>query len=523
MTVCRRSYHRACRAVIIAGWLAMPAVSSAMSPPPRIFGDNMVLQRERPIPVWGKGQAGEEITVRLAGTEAKTKSDATGKWMVRLPALSAGGPHTLTISGKDDKSVAYKNVMVGEVWICSGQSNMAWPLSRANDADKEIAAAKHPDIRLFTVKTKTSPTPLADVESDGWQVCGPETAPRFSAVGYFFGRELYTKLNVPIGLVNTSWGGTAIEPWTPPLGFVLVPAVQQFYDEIERADRDYAAQLETYVTQRREWVTAAKEASPAGKDVTMRPPLPPEHRLASAGSRQPSGIYNAMVDPLVPYAIAGAIWYQGEANCVGGDGMVYHEKMKALIAGWRAVWGQGGFPFLYVQLAPWEYKDKYPGPEDRLPRIWEAQTATLSVPNTGMAVTTDIGDIHDIHPKNKQEVGRRLALWAVAKSYGKTDLVCSGPLYKSMAIEGSKVRVRFDCVGGGLASRDGQPLSWFQIAGEDRKFVDATAAIDGDAVVVSSDRVAKPVGVRCGWNELAEPNLMNKEGLPVSPFRTDKW
>jgi len=244
-------------------------------------------------------------------------------------------------------------------------------------------------------------------------------------------------------------------------------------------------------------------------------PAWPKHLLEDNG--QPSSIYNGMIHALVPFAIRGAIWYQGESN--NPDGMLYFEKMKALIGGWRQVWNEGDFPFYYVQIAPLDalYEN------DRLPRLWEAQLAALTIPNTGMVVTTDIGDLKDIHPKNKQDVGKRLALWALAKTYGRDNLVCSGPLYKSMAVEDDKIRVRFDYVGGGLASRDGRPLNWFEIAGDDRKFVKAEATIDGDSVVVRSATVSRPVAVRFGWNRAAEPNLMNKEGLPASPFRTDKW
>ncbi len=241
------------------------------------------------------------------------------------------------------------------------------------------------------------------------------------------------------------------------------------------------------------------------------------HPLASNG--QPTGLYNGMIHPLVPFAIRGAIWYQGEAN--RGDGAKYTEMMKALIGGWREAWGEGDFPLYFVQIAPFSNSKYYS--KDQLPFLWEAQTAAMAIPNTGMIVTTDIGNLDDIHPKNKQAVGRRLALWALARTYGQDNLVCSGPLYKSMTVERDKVRLSFDYVGGGLASRDGKALSWFEIAGEDRKFVPAHATIDGETVVVSSDKVAAPVAVRFGWDNLAEPNLTNKEGLPASPFRTDRW
>lgn len=524
-----RSYMRArqvrswfAATLAVAGILAAPALAAAMAPAlPRVFSDNMVLQRERPIPVWGRAGAGDEITVTLGEASASTRADAKGRWSVNLPAMPAGGPHTLTVKGKNQTT--FKNVLIGEVWVCSGQSNMAWSLSRTRDADAEIAAANHPNLRLFSVKLKTAPMPLDDVEGGPWQVCTPETAKSFSAVGYFYGRELQSKLDVPIGLINTSWGGTGIEPWTPPVGFAAIPAVQQFFDQIEHADREYAGALSAYLTQRVEWVNTARNVKLDAADRLAAPPVLPDHPFTYGGNGLPTVIYNAMVAPLVPYAIAGAIWYQGENNCVRNDGLLYIEKMKALIQGWRAVWDQGEFPFYYVQLAPWEYGAKYPGSPERLPLIWEAQFKTLAFPNTGMAVITDVGDIKDIHPANKQDVGRRLALWALAKTYGKADLVYSGPLYKSMRADGNRIRLQFDHLGSGLASRDGKPLTHFQIAGEDKVFVDAVAAIESSEIIVSSDRVKKPVAVRFGWHELAEPNLTNKEGLPASPFRTDAW
>lgn len=360
---------------------AAPIASWAMAPAmPRVFSDNMVLQRERPIPLWGQADPGDEITITLGDTKVTTRADAAGKWSARLPAQPAGGPHTLTVAGKNPTT--FKNVLIGEVWVCSGQSNMAWPVSRSKDADKEISAANHPRIRLFSIKQKTSPTPLPELDGGPWQECSPETIKDFSAVAYFFGRELQGKLDVPIGLINTSWGGSAIEPWTPPVGFTSVPQVRQFFDQVEQADRDYIARLTEYAARRAAWLKAAEGVKLDGADKLEPSPVVPEHPLAKGGNGLPTVIYNAMVDPIVPYAIAGAIWYQGENNCVRNDGPLYDEKMQALIQGWRAVWDQGPFPFYYVQLAPWEYGAKYPGAPERLPLMWEAQTAALATPNT---------------------------------------------------------------------------------------------------------------------------------------------
>jgi sialate O-acetylesterase len=316
------------------------------------------------------------------------------------------------------------------------------------------------------------------VPSDGWKVCSPETVAGFTGVGYFFGRRLNKELDVPIGLIGSNWGGTRIEPWTPPAGFKSVPALK----------KDFADKLDSF---------------------------PQKRDNGTINHQTPLALYNGMIHPLLPYTIRGAIWYQGESN--NGEGMLYNEKMKALIAGWRSVWKNDELPFLFVQLAPFKYGRR--NPED-LAGIWEAQTATLAVPNTGMAVTTDIGNVRDIHPRNKQDVGARLALWALAKTYGKQDVVYSGPLYRGMKVEGDSIRLSFDHVGGGLVSRDGEDLTWFTIAGKDLEFVKAKAVIDGDTVVVSADGVKNPVAVRFGFDQVAEPNLSNKAGLPASPFRT---
>jgi sialate O-acetylesterase len=391
---------------------------------------------------------------------------------------------------------------------------MAWPVSRATNAEQEVAAAKYPKIRLLQIPRAPAGQPASDV-SAAWTPCNPKTVPSFSALGYFFGRYLHKELGVPVGLINTSWGGTRIEPWTPPAGFASVPTLHGIVKQIEEADAKYADACRKTLDAIEAWIPRARTALVTSKRVPPKPAWP-QHLLANRG--RPTGLYNGMVHPLVPFGFRGALWYQGEAN--RADGMLYHDKMKALINGWRSVWAQGDFPFYFVQLAPYRYK----GEPTMLPRLWESQTATLSVPNTGMAVTVDVVDnIKDIHPTNKQDPGKRLALWALANVYGREGIVYSGPLYKSMAVEGNKVRLRFDHVGSGLVSRDGKPLSNFEIAGADKKFVEAKAEIDGEAVVVSADGVAAPVAVRFGWHQESQPNLSNKEGLPASPFRTDSW
>ena len=496
---------------LVAAWAvlaASPAVADVRLP--KVLGSHMVLQREMEVPVWGWAEPGEAITVSLGGNVAKATADGQGDWMVKLPAMKAGGPHTMTVKGRN--AITLIDILVGEVWVGSGQSNMEMSVRGSAKGAQECAAAKYANIRLFHVPKRPSGRPETDVNA-AWRPCQPNTVPGFSAVLYFFGRELHNELRIPIGLIATSWGGTRIEPWTPPEGFLAVPKLAGIAKQVGQANGNYRKQVAATLDGLEAWVPAARQALAGNKPI---PPAPaaPRHPLNSHGA--PTGLYNGMVHPIVPFAIRGAIWYQGESN--RGDGMMYLEKMKALIAGWRTVWKQGDLAFYYVQLAPYTYR----GSVTALPEIWEAQTAALAIPHTGMAVITDIATVKNIHPPNKQEVGKRLALWALAKDYGK-QVVYSGPLYKALKIEGGKAIVSFDHVGGGLVARDGKPLSHFQIAGADKKFADAQAAIEGDTVVVSSPDVAAPVAVRFGWHQLAEPNLANKEALPASPFRTDKW
>ena len=492
---------------------------------PRVIGSNMVLQRDMEVPIWGWAAPGEEITITLSAEAEDAAplfsttvmvSDAEGNWQTELPAMEAGGPYTLRVYGLGNPAptIELTNVLFGEVWVCSGQSNMEWSVRASRDAEAEIAAADYPKIRLFDIPHRPSGLLQQDVEAD-WYETTPQTIENFSAVAYYFGRKLYKNLNVPIGLISTNWGGTRIEPWTPPVGFSTVPALESISKEIQEADTNYREQLPQKMKEIEAWIAETRAALETNARLTQIP----ENRHALRHHARPTGLYNGMVHPIVPYALRGAIWYQGESNLQ--DGMLYHEKMKALINGWRAVWGQGDFPFYFVQLAPFNYG--WGAGPFLLPAIWEAQAATLSVPHTGMAVTTDVGNLKDIHPQNKQEVGRRLALWALAKTYGREDVTYSGPIYKSMAVEGDTIRLRFDFVGSGLMAKDEQSLTWFEIAGEDKQFVEAKATVDENTIVVSSGAVTNPVAVRFGWHQSAEPNLVNKEGLPASPFRTHPW
>ncbi len=469
-------------ALIIVSLALIASPMSAAITPNALFSDNAVLQQGRSVPVWGTANDGEQVTVTFQNQKVSTTAK-DGKWMVKLKPLKAGGPFTMTISGEN--TIELKNILVGEVWIASGQSNMQWTVKNSANGDEAIANCADPMIRLFTVPRKPALNPRSTVDAS-WVECTPETLPDFSAVGYFFGRDLRKALNVPVGIIHTSWGGTRVQAWTSG-----------------RCVDSPAAERKIY--------------------LSVKDPLGNPNRA--------SVLYNGMIAPLIPYAIKGAIWYQGESNA--GEAYRYRTMFPTMIRNWREDWAQSSdaaqsfdgaqddFPFLFVQLAPWQ-----PNPETPAPGTWpelrEAQLYTMqTVPNTGMAVITDYGDQQDIHPKQKEPVGARLALAARAIAYGQK-IVYQGPVYKSMKVKGDSVVLYFDSVGGGLVAKGG-PLKGFTIAGDDQKFVDARAEIVGKTVVVKSPRVAKPVAVRFGWLNCPDVNLFNAEGLPATPFRTDDW
>ncbi len=497
-------------ALVTLGWVAAAQADVRL---PHLFTDHMVLQRDKEIPVWGWAAAGEQVSVQLGdGAAVPATADASGAWRVTLPAHPAGGPLTLTVTGAN--TVTVSDVLLGEVWVCSGQSNMEWTVGGVRDAAAEIAAADHPRIRHITVPKRPAGAPMPDFDG-AWSVCSPQTVAGYTACGYFFARAVQEALDVPVGIINTSWGGTAIEPWTPPIGFAQVPALQAFSDRAALLDPSSQAHkdaLAAYLTTLDSWVSAARDALANNAPIGPVPAVPGD-LIAPDGPGTPTGLYNGMVAPLIPYAFRGALWYQGETN--HGEGMLYTEKMKALIGGWRALWGQGEFPFYYVQIAPFEYGGEDPS---ILATFWEAQAAAQSIPNTGMVVINDIAELEDIHPKNKQDVGKRLALWALAKTYGQTGLEYSGPVFRALEKEQGKLRVRFDHAEG-LASRDGKPLTWFEVIGPETEWTAAEAAIEGDSVVLSAPGVADPCAMRFAWHRRAEPNLMNGAGLPASAFR----
>jgi len=473
--------------------LIFPAMALADVTLPRILGSGMVLQRDLPVPVWGWADAGEKVSVSFAGQTKTSKAGDDGKWKVKFDPLKANRKAaSLTVTGNN--KISLDNVLVGEVWICSGQSNMEWSLGGAMKAKEEIAAADHPQIRLFNVPGHTtSPVPNEKAARPGsWQACTPNSARGFSAVGYFFGRRLQKNLDVPVGLVGSNWGGTRIEPWTTLAGFESVPELSKIANQV----KNYKANTKV-------------------------------------GGGSPSAIYNSMVHPLAPFAMRGGIWYQGESN--GGEGTTYYQKKHALVNGWRKVFQNKNLAFYWVQLANFRNENPNPAGGDGWAKIREAQTKALDIPGTGMAVITDIGAANDIHPRNKQDVGWRLAQWALHQTYGKEDMVPAGPLYKSQKVEGNAIRLSFNYVGKGLMigkknglepteEVKGGKLEHFAIAGEDKKWSWAEATIDGDAIVVKSADVPKPVAVRYGYTmNPAKANLYNKEGIPASPFRTDSW
>jgi sialate O-acetylesterase len=488
-------------------WLILAALGTAAEPRAELklhslFQDHMVLQSDFACPIWGTAEAGDEVRVSVGNQKKTAKAGADGKWSLKLDPLKAGGPHELTAAGKN--TVVLKDVLVGEVWVCSGQSNMEMVVSSSNNFEQEKAAANFPNIRHFLVKKNPQDAPVSEV-SGSWKPATPENVGGFTAVGYFFGRELHQKLNVPVGLIHTSWGGTAAELWTskPALeaNATLKPIVDNFSKRMEAYEKQLAAHPE-----------ALEKAKAENKPAPKAPNKP----------MAPSCLYNGMIAPVLPYGIKGVIWYQGESNA--GNARQYQTLFPEMIKNWRKDWGQGDFPFGFVQLANYK-SNKAENLEQPVESNWaelrEAQTLTLSLPNTGMAVIVDIGHPTDIHPKNKQDVGKRLALWAQSQVYGK-DLVYSSPLYESLKVEDNKARLSFKHAGSGLEAKGGK-LTGFAVAGEDKTFHWADAKVDGNTVLVWSDKVAKPVAVRYAWADYPDCNLYNKEGLPASPFRTDDW
>ncbi len=617
---------------------------------PKVFADHMVLQRDKAIPVWGTASPGVRITAVLAGVRVNTTADQNGKWMVQLPAMQAGGPYQLSIysDNNSDPSVRYSDVLIGDVWLASGQSNMEWQVQQAYDARNEIARADFPKIRFFNVEHDKELKPQTDIFSGKWKVCDTINVKQFSAVAYYFARKIHKEQNIPIGIIQSTWGGTPVQSWTSREMLLSSPITRPAtlatdtlttnhfvqdslnlirfwqivlnpqnnadkiipapgYDDTQWTEIEMPGVISDFRTGPYEGIAwfRKKVVLPeafSGKNLSInlgRPEMNyslyfngeeicktvwnanPTHRytiparlvknggnivslriamLWNGGGLNPpadslyitdgfsrislSGkwlykeglepsvpkiinyhyfpapLFNAMINPLIPYGLTGFIWYQGEANTF--EAYDYRKLFPMLITDWRQRWGQGDLPFLYVQLA--NFKKVKPEPsESDWAELREAQTLTLSLPNTGMACIIDIGDANDIHPSNKQEVGRRLALIANKLVYKQRGLVASGPLYKKYKTNGNRVRISFTNTGSGLSTKDGKEVKGFAIAGSDKKFHWAKASIEGNEVVVYSDRVADPKAVRYAWADNPECNLINSEALPAVPFRTDSW
>jgi len=497
--------------VVLAWGVLVGATASAAVKPNALFTDNMVLQQGKKVPVWGTADAGEAVTVRIQQQQAAATAKE-GKWIVWLKPMKAGGPFELTIKGQN--TITLKNVMVGEVWVCSGQSNMAMALSSCEGAEQAVASSKNPMIRLLTVERATSRTPRSAFKAKHpWVAAGPKTVHGFSGVAYFFGRDLQAALKVPVGLIHTSWGGTPAEAWTDRQTIESNPKLKGVVPRWNRYVRvEYPKRAKAHQAKMAKWQKAAAAAKQAG----AKPPRKPRAPQGPDGPHGPSSLYNAMIHPLLPYPIQGAIWYQGESNA--GRAYEYRTLFPAMITCWRRAWGQGDFTFLTVQLAPFVGKMPHP----TWPELREAQLlASQTLPKAGLAVITDVGNRTDIHPKRKAPVGARLALAARGIAYGER-IVYSGPEYTGMKMQGNQIVLSFKHVGSGVMAKGSQPKG-FTIAGKDRKFVPASAEIRGDKVIVSSPNVPEPVAVRFGWENFPVVDLWNKEGLPATPFRTDDF
>ena len=517
---------------MVLAFVPLPAHADVMLN--AVFTDHMILQRDMPVPVYGTAEPGEKVTVAFSGKEKSVVADKDGNWSVKLDAMKVStAPAVMTVSGKN--KLTLNDILMGDIWICSGQSNMEWVLGACNRPD-DLAQANVPMIRLYQMRGTAAPTPRTEFNCLPWTPCTPESVKNFPAVGYYFGRKVLQETGVPIGLIRSALGGSAIEPWTPYAELAMVPELAKEKEILDQQIKTYVDTLAALPLKATSYVSEARKALSTNTQLP-EPPVLPVYPISNNPKRDWNCLYNGHIHALTRFAIKGVLWYQGEGNTTNAE--TYFAKKRALIGGWRRAWDQGDFPFYFVQLANYGNPDTIAGADDGgWAKLRMAQLKSLAITNTGMAVAielADIGNPHDVHAKNKKDVGERLALWALAKDYGKKNLVYSGPLFKDMKVEGSKIRIAFDSVGSGLivATKKGydpvvkEPqgkLQKFAIAGDDKKWVWADAVIDGKTVVVSSPEVPKPVAVRYAF--AANPdgcNLYNNEGLPASPFRTDEW
>ena len=492
----RRAFRPLTPALLLT---ALPFLASADVTLPALLAEHMVIQRGLPVHIWGKAAPDEAVAVTFRTGTQTTKADMAGQWSVYLPPSEAGGPFTLTVKGNN--TITFKDVLAGDVWVASGQSNMEFKLRQGDNAATEIAAAKYPQIRRTVITRKVAEYPMDDAAVQPWMESTPDTAPNASAVAYFFARHLQEHLPgsgsvVPIGIIESFWGGTPVEAWMSLRAIGEDPALMPIISEWAKSSEAWPLVLAQYENRLKTW-----------KEGTPKPNKP---ETGPGGSWEPAGLYNAMISPLTPYPIKGAIWYQGESNASVARAPVYARAFQGMIQDWRHAWHQGEFPFLFVQLANFKANPTWPD-------VREAQRQTLSLANTGMAVTIDVGNPTNIHPTNKQDVGLRLALAARAVAYGEK-LEYSGPVFRQATREGNTLRVWFEHAGG-LTAKNGE-LKGFEIAGPNGKFNPATARLEGTTVVVSAADTPAPVSVRYGWADNPECNLYNAAGLPASPFRS---
>jgi sialate O-acetylesterase len=486
--------------------LALPALAEVKLP--ALLAEHMVVQRDLPVHVWGTAAPGEAVSVTFRGETRSASPDTFGRWSLYLSAGAAGGPFELSV--KASNTITLTDVLVGDVWVASGQSNMEMAVNGVKNAKAEIAAANYPQIRLFRALNRVADHPLEDIAAHTWVATTPETIGEFSAAAYFFGRQLHQKYGVPVGLIESNWGGTPAEAWTSMTSLGADASLMPVFAEWGKMMQDQATTLLEHQKLLKEWEQAVAKAKQEGKPA----PGYPWYRNQD-NCWQPAGLFNAMIAPLTRFPIRGAIWYQGESNAGPERAPLYAHLFQTMIQDWRRAWGQGDFPFFFVQIA-----DFKTGPDAMWPEVRDAQRRTLSLANTGMAVTIDIGEATNIHPLNKQDVGLRLALAAEAISYGEK-IEYSGPLFRQATAEGNAMRVWFDHTTGGLKTQ-GEVVLGFEVAGADGKFVEAQARIEGATVVASAPSVTEPRRVRYAWKDVPDCNLFNGENLPASPFRSEE-
>ncbi|NOY00710.1 MAG: sialate O-acetylesterase [Verrucomicrobia bacterium] len=520
--VFNRRFVQVFGALILVAVISFSGGAFAALKLPTVIGDNMVLQRDQDLKIWGWDNAGQEVSVSFGGQTVKGKANDKGRWEVTLKPLKTNAkPQQMVVSGSGGEKITVSNILVGEVWLCSGQSNMSFAVGRSYGGDLDALTANYPNIRMISVPQVGVQEPQDNFKGQ-WEACEPGVTANFSGVGYYFGRVLHQALGVPIGLIDNAWGGSAAEAWVRR---DILEKDAQFEGLMARWVQtektfDFDAQMEAFKIKKAAWQAKVKEAKTAGKPV---PPAPRPPRNVLTGQHRPGNLYNGVLHPVIGYGMRGAIWYQGESNA--GRAYEYRNLFPLMIQNWRDVWGQGDFPFYWVQLA--DFKGEIQEPADsQWAELREAQTLTMKkLKNTGEAVIIDVGEGRDIHPRNKRTVGERLARWALAKDYGFDKLAHQSPTYQKMEKKDGKILLTFDHVSPvGLYSFDTREPVGFSIAGADKKFVWAKGKIIGKTQVeVWNDAVKDPVAVRYAWSDNPVANMSSMENLPMTPFRTDDF